>query len=141
MKKHLPLILTLGFLLALTACKTSSPDPASDNLISAFIADSVTEVEITHMVSGTASQWTADSDELEALKEWISGLDYRVIQFEEGNSPGDGDGGEVYDFDMTDADHPGISYVINGPDKCYLLMDGNWYRVSNPSDPPVTEPQ
>lgn len=42
---------------------------------------------------------------------------------------------------MTDADHPGFSYVINGPDRCYLLMGGDWYSVSNPSDLPVTEPQ
>lgn len=42
---------------------------------------------------------------------------------------------------MTDTDYPGFSYVINEPDRCYLLMDENWYSVSNLSNPPVTEPQ
>lgn len=45
----------------------SASNSASDTLIS--IADSVTEIEITHIVSGTESQWTVNSDdELEALK-------------------------------------------------------------------------
>lgn len=138
MKKQLILFLTLGFLLTLAACGTSGPNSASDNPIS--IADSVTDVEITHIISGTESLWTVNSDELESLKNWILGLNYRMVSFEAGNSPGDEDGGEVYRFDIGE-DHPGFSYVINGPDRYYLLMDGTWYSVSNPSDPPVTEPQ
>ncbi|KAI4447830.1 hypothetical protein C823_002349 [Eubacterium plexicaudatum ASF492] len=139
MKKQLILFLTLSFLLAFAACGTSGSNSASDNLIS--IPDSVTEVEITHIISGTESQWTVDGDELETLKNWILRLNYSVVQFEAGHSPGDEAGGEAYRFDMTGADHPGFSYVINGPDRCYLLMDGNWYSVSNPSNPPITEPQ
>lgn len=139
MKKQLILFLTLSFLLAFAACGTSGSNSASDNLIS--IPDSVTEVEITHIISGTESQWTVDGDELETLKNWILRLNYSVVQFEAGHSPGDESGGEAYRFDMTGADHPDFSYVINGPDRCYLLMDGNWYSVSNPSNPPITEPQ
>lgn len=141
MKKQQLLILTMSFLLAFAACGTSGSNADSDNLISASIADSVTEVGITHIISGTESQWTVDSNELETLKNWILGLNYSMVQFEEGNSPGDEDGGEVYGFDMTDVDYLSFSYVINGSDRCYLLMDGNWYSVSNPSNPPVTEPQ
>lgn len=140
MKKQWILFLTLSFLLVLAACGTSGSNSTSDNLI--FIADSVTEIEITHIISGTESQWTVNSDdELEALKNWITGLNYSMVQFEEGHSPGDESGGEAYSFTMTGADHPVFSYVINGADRCYLLMDGNWYLVSNPSAPPVTEPQ
>lgn len=138
MKKQLILFLTLGFLLTLAACGTSGPNSASDNPIS--IADSVTDVEITHIISSTESLWTVNSDELESLKNWILGLNYRMVSFKAGNSPGDEDGGEVYRFDIGE-DHPGFSYIINGPGRCYLLMDGTWYSVSNPSDPPVTEPQ
>ncbi len=138
MKKQLILFLTLGFLLTLAACGTSGPNSASDNPIS--IADSVTDVEITHIISSTESLWTVNSDELESLKNWILGLNYRMVSFKAVNSPGDEDGGEVYRFDIGE-DHPGFSYIINGPGRCYLLMDGTWYSVSNPSDPPVTEPQ
>lgn len=141
MKKQRLLILALSFLLVPAACGTSGSKPTSDNLISASIADSVKKVEITHIISGTESLWTVDGDELETLKDWMSGLNYSIVQCEKGNSPGDGDGGEAYSFAMTDTDCPGFSYVINGPDSCYLLVDGNWYSVSNPSDPPVAEPQ
>ena len=139
MKKQLILFLTLSFLFVLTACGTSGSNSASDSLV--FIADSVKEVNITHIISGTESQWTVNSDELETLKNWILELNYSMVQFEDGHSPGDEDGGEAYEFDMAGTDHSGFSYVMNGPNRCYLLMDGNWYSVSNPSDPPVTEPQ
>jgi hypothetical protein len=57
----------------------SASNSASDTLIS--IADSVTEVEITHIVSGTESQRTVNSDdELEALKNWIIGLNYSMVR-------------------------------------------------------------
>ena len=138
MKKQLFLFLTLSFLLVLAACGSSSADSASDRLIS--MADSMTEVEVTHIISGTMSQWTVGSDTLEPLKNWMLGLNSTLVRFEEGRSPGDEEGGEVYWFDGTDADHPGFSYIINGPDRCYLLIDGTWYSVSNPSNPPVTEP-
>ncbi len=139
MKRLIMFAINITVMFCLAGC--GQINPASDNLTVISIADSVTEIELTHIVSGTETQWTVNSDELESLKNWMSGLNYSMVQFEDGNSPGDMDGGEVYRFKMTDIDHPGFSYVINGPDKCYLFMDGNWYQVSSPSDPPVTEPQ
>lgn len=139
MKRLIMFAINITVMICLAGC--GQINPASDNLTVISIADSVTEIELTHIVSGTETQWTVNSDELESLKNWMSGLNYSMVQFEDGNSPSDMDGGEVYRFKMTDIDHPGFSYVINGPDKCYLFMDGNWYQVSSPSDPPVTEPQ
>ena len=139
MKRFIMFALVIAALLSLVGCGQSNSALGNPSDIS--IPDSVTGVEVTHIISGTESQWTINSDELETLKSWILGLNYSMVQFEEGHSPGDGDGGELYRFDMTGADHPGFSYVKNGPDRCYLLMDGNWYSVSNPSNPPVTEPQ
>lgn len=139
MKRSVTSALVIAAMLSLAGCGQSNPALGSAPAIS--ISDSATEIEVTHIISGAESQWTVKSDELEPLKNWISGLNYRMVQFEEGQSPGDEAGGEAYGFDMTDVDHPGFSYVINGPDRCYLLMDGNWYSVSNPSNPPITEPQ
>ncbi|HIT08899.1 MAG TPA: hypothetical protein IAB55_07440 [Candidatus Merdivicinus faecavium] len=42
-------------------------------------------------------------------------------------------------FALTEGDGPDFSYVINGADDCYLLMEGVWYAVSNPVSPPVGE--
>ena len=45
--------------------------------------------------------------------------------------------GERYDFVLTEGDYPGFTYIINGPDDCYLLIEGNWFSVLNPSYPPA----
>lgn len=139
MKRFIMFAIVIAAMLSLIGCGQSNSALGNPSDIS--ISDSVTEVEITHIISGTESQWTVKGDGLETLKNWILRLNYNMVQFEKGNAPGDEDGGEVYRFCMTDIDHPGFSYVINAPDRCYLLMDGNWYSVSNPSNPPVTEPQ
>ena len=139
MKRLIMFAINITVMFCLAGC--GQINPASDNLTVISIADSVTDVEITHIISGTESLWTANSDELESLKNWVLGLNYRTVSFEAGNSPGNESGGEAYSFNMTVTDHPSFSYVVNGQDRCYLWMDGTWYSVSNPSDPPVTEPQ
>ena len=51
--------------------------------------------------------------ELENIKEWISGLQYEEVAFEQGQTPGDNDGGEVYDFVISSEDTINFSYIIN----------------------------
>ena len=75
----------------------------------------------------------AEGEEVEALRDWASKLEYELFEFEEGQSPGDSDGGEVYDFVLTEGGYPGFSYVINGTEDCYLLIEGYWFSVKNPS--------
>lgn len=108
--------------------------------ISACIGDYITKVDITHHIGGKSARWTAEGQDVDSLRKWASELRYKRFEFEKGQSPGDSDGGEVYDFILTEGNYPGFSYVINGPEDCYLLIEGIWYSVSNPSDPPVTEP-
>ena len=36
--------------------------------------------------------------------------------------------------------YSGFSYVIHGADDGYLLIEGHWYFVTNPSDPPIAFP-
>lgn len=132
----------IGIATLITACNLSACQQPSgpDKLICAYINDSVTKVDITHHIRGTSTQWTAVGQDVNHLREWACALKYERFNFEAGQSPGDVDGGEVYDFILTEGDDPGFTYVINGLDKCYLLIEGDWYSVSNPSDPPVTEP-
>ncbi len=102
------------------------------------VSDYITKVDITHRINGKLTQWTAEGQDVDSLKEWASELEYKRVELEEGQSPCDG--GEIYDFTLTEGDYPVFSYVINEPDDCYLLIDEDWYSVSNPSDPPVTAP-
>ncbi len=137
MKRFTTLMIILISVFSLVGCDQTAD---SDRPISACIDDYVTKVNITHHISGKSTQWVAEGQDIDNLRAWASELEYKLFKFEEGQSPGDGDGGEVYDFILTGGDYPGFSYVINGPDDCYLLIEGYWYSVSNPSDPPVTEP-
>lgn len=105
----------------------------------ALIPDDITVINITHDVCGQSTKFTAEGENLDYLKVWVDNLQYEHQTFIKGNSPGDCEGGEVYFFEMTEGDYPGFSYIINGKNECYLLIEGEWYYVLNPSDPPVVE--
>ncbi len=144
MKKVLALI--LGAMLALQAfgCApsgTAEGSSAEPSHVAAFLDGEVTGVEVTHSVYGKDTTWTVEEEEtLERLREWAGELDYVPFAFKEGESPADTAGGEAYAFAVTGAEFPGFSYVILGPEECYLHVGGEWYSVSNPSDPPLGEP-
>ncbi len=127
--------LMLVCLLVLAGCSKAAGGVSQPPLI--CMDDSVTAVDVSHTICGQTTQWSIDGADLDSLKAWTSDLEYRLQTFEEGESPGDCDGGEVYDFTPLEGEYPGFCYIINGLDKCYLLIDGSWYFVSNPSDPPV----
>lgn len=137
MKRLMAFALLLSFMLALAGCNQKS---GPGRPITAYIGDSVTTVDITHHISGKSARWTAEGEEVESLRDWASKLEYELFEFEEGQSPGDSDGGEVYDFVLTEGGYPGSSYVIHGTEDCYLLIEGYWFSVKNPSGPPVMEP-
>ena len=136
MRKRLILIFALTCLLGLIGCNhTETVDHGRP--ISAYIDEDVTSVDITHHVAGETTQWEAVGEEVDHLRDWATELQYKLIEFEEGQFPGDSNGGETYDFALTEGDYPGFSYIINGADNCYLLIEGYWYSVENPSNPPV----
>ncbi len=144
MKKLFTLLLCALFALQASGCVPSSTaegSSAEPSHVAAFLDGEVTGVEVTHSVYGKDTTWTIGEEEtLERLREWAGELDYVPFAFKEGESPSDVAGGEAYAFAVTGAEFPGFSYVILGPEECYLYAGGAWYSVSNPSDPPVGEP-
>ncbi len=137
MKRLMASVLSLSFVFVLAGCNQKS---GPGRPITAYIGDSVTTVDITHHISGKSTQWTAEGEDVESLRNWAAKLEYKLFEFEEGQSPGDSDGGETYDFVLTEGGYPGFSYVINGTEDCYLLIEGYWFSVKNPSEPPVMNP-
>lgn len=137
MKKLIIAALAVVCMLGLIGCNNEeSVGPGRP--IAAYIGDYVTAVDITHHIAGKTTQWVATGAEIESLRVWLSELKYELVEFEDGQSPGDNDGGETFDFSLTEGDYPGFSYIINGTDDCYLLIESYWYSVANPSIPPVT---
>jgi hypothetical protein len=100
----------------------------------ALIPEEVTEVAVTHILSGKETKYTATGVKLGELKLWASNLSMKHKVYKDGSTPGDGDGGEVYHFNMGN-NHTALSYIINGENDCYMLIGNEWYVISNPTDP------
>ena len=134
----------LAQLVDITVSAGPAPAPGSDDRggrpYAPYIGSYVTKVDVTHILSGQLQEWTADGEQVDALREWANGLEYEHRTYADGQSPGDTDGGEVYDFVLTEGDYPGFTYVINGPDDCHLIIEGEWFAVNNPTTPPITAP-
>jgi len=127
----------ISFLLVFVFAATLSGCDDSDNGISPLTIDweNVSKVSVTHFLSGQISEWTInDSQQLVDLSEWFNGLTVNKKQFADGESPGDADGGEVYGFSLESNDFS-FSYGIYGPAECYIIANGEWYKVKNPSNP------
>ncbi len=105
----------------------------------AWIEDDVTEVKITHFAGGQATEWSVSGGDLKPLQEWVNGLTYDPAELEGGDTPGDTEGGEVYRFELTGGGYPDFDYIISGADR-YVLIEGHWRVILEPSDPPVGEP-
>jgi len=124
------IIVMIGFV----GCKTTQASYKQLD-ISDFINSET--MEIKYYSGGTTTELIVSGDELENIKEWISGLQYEEVAFEQGQTPGDNDGGEVYDFVISSEDTINFSYIINGETENYFLVDNTWFAVKNPSRPPV----
>lgn len=133
--KNIPSYLLLCALL-LTGCGSHSAGPGRP--IAAYIQEEVTSAEITHMANGETASWTVEGEALDTLRAWTNDLRYKLTEFAEGNTPGNVDGGEVYDVVLTERDYPGYTDLINGPEGHYLLIEGHWYTTgTDPTASPL----
>ena len=135
---HLFYALALVSVMLLCGCSSTQTDDSRP--LSTHIRADVAQIDVIHTVGGQTVQWAAQREEVAALRDWAFGLEYGPYECNEGESPGDAEGGEVYEFLPLQDDCFSFCYVISGENNCYLLMEGGWYSVSNPSAPPVQEP-
>ncbi|MDR2132430.1 MAG: hypothetical protein LBP30_03685 [Clostridiales Family XIII bacterium] len=93
-------------------------------------------LKVIRVISGRTEETTfATYADMYAAIEWIRGLKLVREAFETGRTPGnDSEGGETYVFDNG---HDSMRYVKNGPDSVYVNYNADWYKVENPSDPPM----
>ena len=146
MKRMVGIVLSCACLFSLASC---GAEPASDapgsgdrggRPYAPYIGDDVTKVEVMHVLSGQVEEWTAEGSDVDALRDWAAGLKYEHKTYEEGQSPSDAEGGEMYSFELSEGDYPGFTYYVDGPDDSHLVIEGEWFSVSNPSMPPVEAP-
>lgn len=101
-----------------------------------LIPASTRSVLVEHASGGSTSSYSAEKHAIEEIESWLSSLKCQKQIFSDGSTPGDADGGECFTFTT---DGGSFSYIKNAPGKCYLLVNGDWYFVKNPSDPPKSD--
>lgn len=136
MKKNNRLIsVLLSAILLLAGC--SNIEKGRD----AIIGTDVNKVGIIHVTGDEMVQWTVSGDEIDALREWASGLKFLPHEFEKNKTPYDTDTDvESYEFYLTKGDYRNISYAIIDEKTSYIFYADKWYTVTNPSVPPLQEP-
>ncbi|HBA46200.1 MAG: hypothetical protein HFH85_17755 [Lachnospiraceae bacterium] len=109
--------------------------------IAAYIQDDVSSVEVSHYYSNKVSTWTVEGEELAILREWTNALQYEIKDFENKDTPDKAEDSELFSISISGGDYPGFSYIIDSSGIHYLLIEGYWYSVTNPSYPPLTDKQ
>ena len=134
MKKYIAFVLAVVCLIGMIGCTVSHPVARVGS-----IDEDVSEIRILYTVGGTQTEWILEGEELQFLRDWADKREYQTAEFEEGKYAGDTEGGQSYQFLMEGSTLPDFSYIVNGTDAHYLLVQGNWYFVANPELPPVTQ--
>lgn len=98
--------------------------------VNSLIPADVTRATVTHTIAGQAVEYHFTGAELNNLRTWADALDYTPMDTPEEYWYG----AEVYNFSF-DGQAISFSYIGAGDTDWFLVMDGRWYMVSNPSRP------
>ena len=131
-KRVRALVLGCAISFLLSACGAA----VEDSPLAAVFPDQTSQMEASYFECGGITTWELTQEEFEDLQSWALGLSLEEQAFDEGASPGDRDGGSGYTFQW--GEH-GFSYILSG-DADYVLLEGTWYQVKNPSCPPLEIP-
>lgn len=132
MKKLIAFVLTLVCMLSLVGCQKtisgsevySFPEPTTQITGSFYSQGQETPFEI-----GSESYDPNDTSTLSVIK-WFYDLKLTAC-----NEPEAVEGGESYHFDVKG--ESAFTYVDRGGDETYIVVSSNWYKVKNPSTPPI----
>ncbi len=127
MKKHILIVLLIVFMF-FSVCGANENESTEFSL--PFNINK--GVYVSHYVSGSVSEYEILPSQSEKLAEWAASLKVERREFKSGETPSDADGGEAYSFR---AENSSFSYVMCGGKENYILENGEWYYVNNPSDP------
>lgn len=111
-----------------------NPSPMPIGYVRELGIDTSELVKAEYSCGAGTSELNLSEDEKEAFSKWIGGIKYEHRWFPKGEAPGDKEGGEAYTLTFSDKT---LSYVMDGSSEHYLLFNGEWYGVSNPSSPPL----
>jgi hypothetical protein len=105
--------------------------------ISAYIQEDVSVATVYHTVQGKTAELVIEGEALESLRIWTNNLDYTLTADNGQEIPKNIETAETFKIVLEEGDYPGFSYFDCGENNCYLWIEGYWYTVVNPSNPPV----
>lgn len=96
-----------------------------------LIPEDISEIYVTHIAAGQEETYMLSGTDLEDLKKWADSLVYVSI-----SAPSEtAYDSETYNF-STEDQHLMFSYCSNkGQNDWYLIINGSWYSVTNPTRP------
>lgn len=111
--------------------------PPVQRPISAYIQQDVSVATVYHTVQGKTTALVIEGQALDGLRDWTNNLEYTLTADNGKEKPNNLETAEVFKIVLEEGDYPGFSYFICEEDTCYLLIEGYWYSVTNPSNPPI----
>ena len=117
----------LTFLLAMTAC---SAEFSVSELID---IGELKKIGAELYSCGGVETMTVANEEMDGFFAWLSDLKIRTVEFDQGETPADVEGGMCYDFDLNDGEQTFSCYFSQ--QEAYLRFEERWYEILNWSDP------
>jgi beta-lactamase regulating signal transducer with metallopeptidase domain len=119
--------------------KTAIVGIDADNGNKMFLnAEAIDKTIVEHTRSGqTERVGLRDDEAVRTLAGWVGSFKLEHKDFAVGQIPGDSDGGEVWSFDVNGINGLFV-YYKGGAEDCYIIYNGEWYKVQNPADPPIS---
>ena len=105
--------------------------------ISAYNQENVSVATVYHTVQGKTAELVIEGEALEDLRIWTNNLEYALTADNGKEIPKKIETAETFKIVLEEGDYPGFSYFDCGENNCYLWIEGYWYTVVNPSNPPV----
>lgn len=136
MKKRIKLALVWACITIIAGCSSPKVSFDTDNLV----PENITSVELgggQYHGSWVESRELSQT-EIEELSTWVSQLSLTHRMFEEGNSPGDLNGGTGYIFNYNE-DEASFTWVDTGAEK-YIYYEDEWYEITSTSGSPLDLP-
>ena len=97
----------------------------------------VSVATVYHTVQGKTAELVIEGEALESLRIWTNNLEYTLTAHNGQEIPKNIETAETFKIVLEEGDYPGFSYFDCGENNCYLWIEGYWYTVVNPSNPPV----
>ena len=137
MKRKLYNCICLWCFVIFTLCACGKQGNANDSDSSVLaIPENIISIKVDGFYNGGQLEpWELTQTEIEELSTWINQLSLKHRVYAEGETPNMiWNGGTSYGFNINDGE---LSFSWVYLDKTYILYDGEWYEITNTSNPPL----